>query len=99
DERIDIAFIHIAILLEEDEVATHHMKEMGSTIAPYALRWMKLLQNDRSKGRLNHYLPVFIDQITPFISSLTRSYEQAQFTRALFQVLDSTTALNLDSSL
>ncbi|MBS4218936.1 hypothetical protein KHA96_11480 [Bacillus sp. FJAT-49711] len=99
DDRIDIAFIHIAIMLEEDDAAIRHMKELGSAIAPYALRWMKLLQSDRAKGRLNHYLPIFIDQITTFISSLAHSYEQAQFTRALFQILDSNTVLNLDSSL
>ncbi|MCJ8007950.1 SWIM zinc finger domain-containing protein [Lederbergia wuyishanensis] len=99
DERIVIAFIHIAILLEEDDKAIEQMKNLGSNIAPYALRWMKILQTDRAKGRLNLYLPVFIDQMTTFISSLTRSYEQAQFTRALFQILDSNTALHLDSSL
>ncbi|MBS4200670.1 hypothetical protein KHA93_13610 [Bacillus sp. FJAT-49732] len=99
DERIDIAYIHIAILLEEDDKAIEQMKNLGSAIAPYTLRWMNMLQNDRMRDRLNHYLPVFIDQITTFISSLTHSYEQAQFTRALFQILDSNTALYLDSSL
>ncbi|MBW8350304.1 hypothetical protein K0H71_12730 [Bacillus sp. IITD106] len=99
DERIDIAFIHIAILLGEDDAAIRQMKELGQKIAPYALRWMKLLQKERSKTRLNLYLPVFIDQITTYISSLAHSYEQAQFTRAFFQILDSNAALNVDSSL
>ncbi|MBS4204751.1 hypothetical protein [Lederbergia citrea] len=99
DDRINIAFIHLSILLEEDELALKKIDQLGADTAPYALRWMKLLQAERTKSRLTAFLPVFINHITTFISSLPRNYEQAQFTRALFQVLDSGTAIKLEPAL
>ncbi|MEK3888483.1 SWIM zinc finger family protein [Bacillus sp. FSL K6-3431] len=99
DSRIEIAAIHLAILLENDEWALDHISQLGPDIAPFALRWLKLLQAERSKKRMTVYLPAFITQIIAYISTLSRNYEQAQFTRSLFQVLDSDTAMKLDPSL
>ena len=58
--------------------------------------WLKILQSHKSKLRLAHYLPIFLQHMTTFISSLGRSYEQAQFTRAFFQVFDHESAMKLD---
>ncbi|CAM4164337.1 hypothetical protein [Lederbergia lenta] len=97
--RGEIATIHLAILLENDQWALDKIKQLGADIAPFALRWLKLLQTERTKKRLTNYLPAFISQIIAYISTLSRNYEQAHFTRALFQVLDSDTAMKLDPTL
>lgn len=99
NERLEIAIIHLAILLEQDQLALDKIAQIGSSSAPFALRWLKLLQAERLKKRLGVYLPAFLEQIIAYISSLTRNYEQAQFTRALFQVLDGDTAMRLDPHL
>ncbi|MBO1004758.1 SWIM zinc finger family protein [Pseudogracilibacillus auburnensis] len=97
--RQQIALIHLSILLEKDELALNKIKEVGKVCSPHVLRWIKLLQSDRSQTRLIYYLPTFLEYMTDFISSLSKNYEQVHFTRALFQVIDSTTAVKMDSSL
>ncbi|MFK4998759.1 hypothetical protein ACI2OX_19950 [Bacillus sp. N9] len=99
NESCKMAAIHIAILLEEDDWAIEKIIQLSPDAAPYALSWLKLLQADRQTKRLARFFPVFLTMITTYISALTRNYEQAQFTRVLFHVLDSEMALKLDSNL
>ena len=97
--RVTVAIIHLAILLEEDELALAKINQLGTDASPYLLDWLKLLQSGKSKARLVHFLPTLLQKMTTFISSLGRSYEQAQFTRAFFQVFDHESASKLDPTL
>lgn len=99
NHRMQVAEIHIAILLEKDEDSIAKIQELGAEVAIYIIGWLKLLQSERVKSRLSLYMPVFMSQITNYVASLHHLYEQSQFTRALFQALDQSTLMSMDENL
>lgn len=97
--RHKLAFIHLSILLEKDAIALEKLKQIGKDSAPFILRWIQLLQSDKTEARLDKYMPTFLAYITDHIASLKGHIQKTQFARALFQVIDHHASDKIDAAM
>lgn len=84
NKRIALGIIHLAILLEKDDIAIEHINKFGTNFAPFALQYIEWMP----KERLSPFLPSFISEMESFVASLDNQHEKIHFTRVLFQALD-----------
>lgn len=87
-ERLRIAYIHLAILQEDDDAALSALQEFRSFPAPYAFMWISHLQQGKNNKRLLMYLPVFLEKTEKYLNTLHNDMDRSSFCRLFFQKVD-----------